>query len=92
MVGSLGPVGNYEGEFGQQLVAPGVQPWPGVMEGAPAGNDYKPGFMVDLMAKDLGLAIELAEQSSVDADFGRRANAVYQALQADGLGEMTSRL
>ena len=61
-------------------------PWPGVMEGAPAGNDYKPGFMVDLMAKDLGLAIELAEQSSVDADFGRRANAVYQALQAAGLG------
>ena len=38
------------------------------------------------MAKDLGLAIELAEQSSVDADFGRRANAVYQALQAAGLG------
>ena len=38
-------------------------PWPGVMEGAPAGNDYKPGFMVDLMAKDLGLANELAEQS-----------------------------
>jgi 3-hydroxyisobutyrate dehydrogenase len=61
-------------------------PWPGVMEGAPAGNEYKPGFMVDLMAKDLGLAIELAEQSSVDADFGRRANAVYQALQAAGLG------
>ena len=56
------------------------------MEGAPAGNDYKPGFMVDLMAKDLGLAIELAEQSSVDADFGRRAHVVYQALQAAGLG------
>jgi 3-hydroxyisobutyrate dehydrogenase len=61
-------------------------PWPGVMEGAPAGNDYKPGFMVDLMAKDLGLAIELAEQSSVDADFGRRANEVYRSLQAAGLG------
>ena len=61
-------------------------PWPGVMEGAPAGNDYKPGFMVDLMAKDLGLAIELAEQSSVDAELGRRANAMYQALQAAGLG------
>ena len=61
-------------------------PWPGVMEGAPAGNDYKPGFMVDLMAKDLGLAIELAEQSSVDADLGRRANGVYQSLKAAGLG------
>jgi 3-hydroxyisobutyrate dehydrogenase len=57
------------------------------MEGAPAGNDYKPGFMVDLMAKDLGLAIELAEQSSVDADFGRRASEVYQSLQTAGLGQ-----
>ena len=38
------------------------------------------------MAKDLGLAIELAEQSSVDADFGRRASEVYQSLQAAGLG------
>ena len=62
------------------------------MEGAPAGNDYKPGFMVDLMAKDLGLAIELAEQSSVDADFGRRANAVYQRFRLPVWGEMTSRL
>lgn len=61
-------------------------PWPGVLAGAPAGNDYKPGFMVDLMAKDLGLAIELADQSAVNAAFGRRAHAVYTALQDEGLG------
>ena len=61
-------------------------PWPGVLAGAPAGNDYKPGFMVDLMAKDLGLAIELADQSAVNAAFGRQAHAVYTALQDEGLG------
>lgn len=61
-------------------------PWPGVMEGAPAGNDYKPGFMVDLMVKDLGLANELAAQSGISADFGKRAGDVYQSLQAQGLG------
>ena len=30
-------------------------PYPGVMENAPASNDYRPGFMTDLMVKDLGL-------------------------------------
>ena len=34
-------------------------PYPGVMDTAPASNDYKPGFMVDLMVKDLGLAMEV---------------------------------
>ena len=61
-------------------------PWPGVMNGAPAGNDYKPGFMVDLMAKDLGLANELAEQSGIDAESGMRAGDVYRSLQEKGLG------
>ena len=61
-------------------------PWPGVMSGAPAGNDYKPGFMVDLMDKDLGLANELAEQSGIDAEFGKRAGDVYRSLQENGLG------
>ena len=36
-------------------------PYPGVMPTAPASNDYKPGFMVDLMLKDLGLALEIAQ-------------------------------
>jgi 3-hydroxyisobutyrate dehydrogenase len=61
-------------------------PWPGVMPTAPASNNYRPGFMVDLMAKDLGLATSLAEQSSVSTDFGHRALSIYKALQADGLG------
>ena len=62
-------------------------PYPGVMETAPASNDYKPGFMVDLMAKDLGLALEIAQQAGVDNRMGQLAGALYQAHQQAGNGQ-----
>lgn len=62
-------------------------PYPGVMEKAPASNDYKPGFMVDLMAKDLGLAMAIAEHSGVDNRMGQLARELYTRLQEDGLGQ-----
>ena len=49
-------------------------PCPGVMDTAPASNDYKPGFMVDLMAKDLGLAMEAAQQSNSSTPMGSCCN------------------
>jgi len=62
-------------------------PYPGVMETAPASNGYKPGFMVDLMAKDLGLALEIAQQAGVDNRMGQLAGALYQAHQQAGNGQ-----
>ncbi len=62
-------------------------PYPGVMENAPASNDYKPGFMVDLMAKDLGLALGIAEQSGVDNRMGKLAQSLYEQHQQDGNGQ-----
>jgi 3-hydroxyisobutyrate dehydrogenase len=62
-------------------------PYPGVMETAPASNDYKPGFMVDLMVKDLGLAMEIAEQSDFDNPMGQLARALYTAHQEAGNGQ-----
>ena len=62
-------------------------PYPGVMESAPASNDYKPGFMVDLMAKDLGLALEIAEQAGVDNRMGQLARALYEQHQQAGNGQ-----
>jgi 3-hydroxyisobutyrate dehydrogenase len=62
-------------------------PYPGVMEGAPASNDYKPGFMVDLMVKDLGLALEIAQHSEVDNPMGQLARELYLQHQADGNGQ-----
>ncbi len=59
-------------------------PYPGVMEGAPASNDYQPGFMVQLMLKDLGLAMEnsLATQSAVP--MGALARSLYASFSAKG--------
>lgn len=61
-------------------------PCPGVMETAPASNDYKPGFMVDLMAKDLGLAMEAAQQSNSSTPMGSMAKNLYTMLQHQGAG------
>jgi 3-hydroxyisobutyrate dehydrogenase len=61
-------------------------PCPGVMESAPASNDYKPGFMVDLMAKDLGLAMEAAKQSKSATPMGSMAKDLYTTLQQQGAG------
>ena len=62
-------------------------PYPGVMENAPASNDYQPGFMVDLMVKDLGLALAIAEGSGVDNRMGQLASELYSAHQGDGNGQ-----
>lgn len=62
-------------------------PYPGVMETAPASNDYQPGFMVDLMVKDLGLAMQIAEQAGVDNRMGQLARALYEAHQGEGNGQ-----
>ena len=62
-------------------------PYPGVMERRPASNDYKPGFMVDLMVKDLGLALEIAEQSDFDNPMGQLARELYSQHQQAGNGQ-----
>lgn len=62
-------------------------PYPGVMEAAPASNDYKPGFMVDLMVKDLGLAMEVANGSALDSRMGKLAYDLYVQHQQAGSGE-----
>lgn len=63
-------------------------PYPGVMENAPASNDYKPGFMVDLMCKDLGLALETAGQSGSNTPMGTLAQSLYAAHQKAGNGQL----
>jgi 3-hydroxyisobutyrate dehydrogenase len=62
-------------------------PYPDVMPNAPASNDYKPGFMVDLMVKDLGLAMEIAQQCDVDNRMGQLAHQLYFQHQEAGNGQ-----
>lgn len=61
-------------------------PAPGPVPAAPSNNDYKPGFAVDMMLKDLKLAAEAAQGIEADAGLGQRAMEVYEQLSADGHG------
>ena len=61
-------------------------PCPGVQENAPSSNNYQPGFMVDLMAKDLGLALEAAQNSGSATPLGALSKNLYTLLQNQGAG------
>jgi len=61
-------------------------PVPGVMEGVPASNDYKGGFMVDLMLKDLGLATQASLVSGSSIPMGAAARNLF-SLHKSAEGE-----
>ena len=52
-------------------------PYPGVMQSAPASRGYQGGFLVDLMAKDLALAMQAAEGSQSSVPLGSLAKSLY---------------
>ena len=49
-------------------------------------GDYEPGFMVDLMHKDLGLAVTLAREQGVPLPVGALSHQIFSQLKASGLG------
>ncbi|USE33952.1 3-hydroxyisobutyrate dehydrogenase [Endozoicomonas sp. SCSIO W0465] len=53
-------------------------PVPGVMPEAPASNGYQGGFMVGLMAKDLGLALNTAAGSKTATPMASLADNLYK--------------
>src|SRR3990167_88872 len=59
-------------------------PWPGVMENAPASKGYTGGFMAELMAKDLGLAQEAAQVTPTSTPMGPLALQIYRLLLKQG--------
>ncbi len=61
-------------------------PWPGVMDTAPASRGYAGGFGSDLMLKDLGLAAEAAETAQAPIALGALARALYQRHSEAGHG------
>ncbi|WP_205527544.1 3-hydroxyisobutyrate dehydrogenase [Halomonas sp. JS92-SW72] len=63
-------------------------PWPGVMEGSAASRDYQGGFLTDLMAKDLGLAWELALGSKSSVPMGSQARNLFALHSAQGSGAL----
>lgn len=61
-------------------------PFPGVLENAPASRGYSGGFGSDLMLKDLGLATEAAKQVRQPVILGALAQQLYQSFSAQGHG------
>ncbi|MCW8329309.1 3-hydroxyisobutyrate dehydrogenase [Photobacterium sp. SDRW27] len=59
-------------------------PCPGVMDKVPASNDYHPGFMGKLMAKDLGLGMDAALHSQSAIPMGTLARNLYAFHNAKG--------
>ena len=62
-------------------------PWPDVMPDVPSSKDYQPGFMVDLMVKDLGLANKVADDADIKNTMGKLALSLYQDHQEQGNGQ-----
>ena len=55
-------------------------PCPGVMENVPASRDYEGGFGNSLMAKDLGLAVQSANEVKSTVILGSTALQIYNQL------------
>jgi 3-hydroxyisobutyrate dehydrogenase len=63
-------------------------PVPGPVPTSPANSDYKAGFAVALMLKDLNLAEAAARSVGADTALGAHAAEIYDALAKAGRGGM----
>jgi 3-hydroxyisobutyrate dehydrogenase len=61
-------------------------PVPGVIPDSPASNGWQPGFMTDLMAKDLDLAMAYAARTGVPVSTTAAARQLLTAASAAGYG------
>jgi 3-hydroxyisobutyrate dehydrogenase len=63
-----------------------MHPVPGLVARAASTRDYAPGFMTDLMAKDLGLAVNAARSLRVPVFVAPAAQQVLRLASSHGLG------
>ena len=63
-------------------------PCPGVMESVPSSHDYHGGFMVKLMNKDLGLAMDTGAKTGSSLPMGSAAQQLYRMHQRKGNSEL----
>ena len=59
-------------------------PLPGLIEGTPSSNKYRPGFSAGMMNKDLKLANECAKSVSADTPLGKMALEIYEKFCKEG--------
>jgi 3-hydroxyisobutyrate dehydrogenase len=63
-----------------------MHPVPGIVDGAASSRQYAPGFMTDLMAKDLALAVNAAREKRVPVAVAATAQQLYRMASSHGLG------
>ncbi len=63
-------------------------PCPGVIEDVPSSTGYMGGFGVDLMLKNLGLAVENAENLDASIPLGKLAQQLYETHSKAGNGQL----
>ena len=63
-------------------------PADGIVADSPASQGFAPGFMVDLMHKDLGLAIDAASQENLPLAAASLAREMYQTASNEGHGRL----
>ena len=73
---------------GRNWVLELYNPCPGVMKDAPSSKGYAGGFGVDLMLKDLGLAIESASDLDASVPLGKLSRQLYEAHSKAGNGQL----
>jgi len=71
---------------GNTWVMQAAHPVPGLVPRAASSRDYEPGFMTDLMCKDLGLAVNAARELRVPAIVAAAAQQVLRMASSHGLG------
>jgi 3-hydroxyisobutyrate dehydrogenase len=71
---------------GNTWVMQNAHPVPGLVPRAASSRDYAPGFMTDLMAKDLGLAVNAARELRVPVVVAPAAQQVLRLASSHGLG------
>ena len=62
-------------------------PLPGLIEGTPSNNNYRPGFSAGMMNKDLKLAYDCAKKANAITPMGKMALEIYSKFCEDGNGD-----
>jgi 3-hydroxyisobutyrate dehydrogenase len=63
-----------------------MHPVAGIVAKSASTNDYAPGFMTDLMAKDLGLAVNAARELRVPVVVAPAAQQALRLASSHGYG------
>ncbi len=69
---------------GQNWALSNYSPLPGLVDGVPANNGYKPGFTAEMMRKDLRLAMDAVSSVDASTPMGAQALAVFSLFCANG--------